>query len=57
MRLKGLDIPTTTIELEQKNLRFYVDNPRIYSLVRSQGRAPDQEEIQKHSKASLTCRN
>src|SRR5438094_512565 len=45
IRLKGKDIPTETSEIEQKKLRFYVDNPRIYSLVRSDGRTPDQDDI------------
>ena len=47
LRLKGQDIPTRTVFLDHKKLQFYVDNPRIYSLVRSQGRVPDQDEIQK----------
>src|ERR1700730_12427607 len=45
IRLKNKDIPTETREIEQKKLRFYVDNPRIYSLVRSDGRTPDQDDI------------
>lgn len=45
IRLKNKDIPTETREVEQKNLQFYVDNPRIYSLVRSDGRTPDQDDI------------
>jgi ParB-like nuclease domain len=47
LRLKGKDISTRTVLLDQKTLQFYTDNPRIYSLVRSQGRMPDQAEIQK----------
>jgi ParB-like nuclease domain len=45
IRLKGKDIPTETREIEQNKLQFYVDNPRIYSLVRSDGHTPDQDEI------------
>jgi hypothetical protein len=45
MRLKNQDIPTESREIEQKKLRFYVDNPRIYSLVRNDRRVPDQDEI------------
>jgi hypothetical protein len=41
IRLKSMDIPTETREIEQKKLQFYVDNPRIYSLVRSDGRTAD----------------
>lgn len=45
MTLRGHVIPTETRDIEQKTLRFYVDNPRIYSLVRSDDRTPDQDEI------------
>ena len=34
-----------TRDIEQGRLRFYADNPRIYSLVRGAGRVPDQDEI------------
>lgn len=43
--LRGRTIATQTYDIEQKNLRFYVDNPRIYSLVRFDDRRPDQDEI------------
>lgn len=45
LRLKGTDIPTNTLDLDQKKLIFYADNPRIYSLVRSAGNNPTQQEI------------
>ena len=45
LRIRGNDIPTETRDIEQSKLHFYPDNPRIYSLVRSNGHAPDQEEI------------
>ncbi|MGA8610695.1 MAG: ParB N-terminal domain-containing protein [Xanthobacteraceae bacterium] len=45
MRLKNQDVPTESREIEQKKLNFYVDNPRIYSLVRHDGHVPDQDEI------------
>lgn len=36
-------------ELNQKDLIFYVDNPRVYSALRNfDGDAPSQEEIEKH---------
>lgn len=36
-------------ELNQTELSFYVDNPRVYSVLRSfDGGAPSQEEIEKH---------
>ena len=43
--LRGQSIPTQTRDINQKDLRFFVDNPRIYSLVRSDDRTPDQDEI------------
>lgn len=46
-RIRGKDIPTETRVIDQSKLRFYVDNPRIYSLVRSNGHVPDQDEILK----------
>jgi hypothetical protein len=45
LRLKGKDIPTHTKELDQKSLLFFVDNPRIYSVVRATQKVPDQQEI------------
>ncbi len=51
MRLKNKDVPTAAREIEQKKLKFYVDNPRIYSLVRTDGRVPDQDEICKQLQA------
>lgn len=45
IRIRGMDVDTLTQELNQKTLRFYVDNPRIYSLVRAAGKVPDQNEI------------
>ncbi len=45
LRLKGADIATETKELDQKQLQIYVDNPRIYSLVRADDRTPEQDEI------------
>jgi hypothetical protein len=47
LRIRGQDIPTETREIDQSKLKFYVDNPRIYSLVRSNGHVPDQDEILK----------
>jgi hypothetical protein len=45
LRLRGVDVPTVTKDIKYKDLRFYVDNPRIYSFVRSDGNTPDQSEI------------
>jgi hypothetical protein len=45
IRIRGKDVPTETRDIEHSKLKFYVDNPRIYSLVRANGRVPDQDEI------------
>ena len=45
MRLHNTDIPTRTVEIPHAKLQFYVDNPRIYSIVRAMGAEPTQEEI------------
>jgi hypothetical protein len=47
IRLRGQDIPTVTKKLDHNKLKFYVDNPRIYSLIRTDGHNPDQDEIYK----------
>lgn len=38
-------IPTVTKNVDQFLLRFWVDNPRVYSLVHQAGQVPDQIEI------------
>lgn len=43
--LRGVEVPTLTCDVEQSKLRFYADNPRIYSLVRADGNEPGQDEI------------
>lgn len=45
LRLRGVDVPTVTKELNYQELKFYVDNPRIYSFVRMDGHTPDQAQI------------
>ena len=45
--IRGIEIPVQTAELQQADLRFYVDNPRIYSVLRSDGEEPSQEEIER----------
>lgn len=42
----GTKVPTTTQMLPQQRLKFFVDNPRVYSVVRANGKQPTQEEIQ-----------
>jgi len=45
IRIRGKDISTTTKDIDQSKLRFFVDNPRIYSFVRADGKVPTQKEI------------
>ena len=40
-------IPAVTKVLRQEDLRFYVDNPRIYSIIHADGQPPNQEDIQR----------
>jgi hypothetical protein len=42
----GVKVPTTTQMLPQQKLKFFADNPRVYSVVRANGKQPTQEEIQ-----------
>lgn len=42
----GQKVPTTTQLLKQSALKFYADNPRVYSVVRANGKVPTQDEIQ-----------
>ena len=44
--IRGHQIQTKTFEIEHENLRFFQDNPRIYTLVHADGQDPTQEEIQ-----------
>lgn len=45
--IRGKEVPVRTEYLEQDQLRFYPDNPRVYSVVRGNGEVPTQEQIQK----------
>ena len=45
MRIRGADVPVKTLMIEQRGLKFFAENPRIYSLVRAGGQEPSQEEI------------
>jgi hypothetical protein len=47
MMIRGEDVPVVTKMMEQDTLRFYVDNPRVYSVLRSGGKSrPSQEDIE-----------
>ena len=45
MRLRGTEVPTLTREVAVKDLNFYPENPRIYSIVYSDGQKPSQSDI------------
>lgn len=45
IRLRGMEVPTVTREIPVKELNFYPENPRIYSIVHSDGQTPTQQEI------------
>lgn len=42
----GVKVSTTTQMLPQQKLKFFADNPRVYSVVRANGKQPTQDEIQ-----------
>lgn len=46
LTLRGKDIPVRGGFLPHHELSFYLENPRLYSLVRSDGYVPTQDEIQ-----------
>src|SRR5581483_7132061 len=43
--IRGTEIPVHTEMLEQFKLRFYPENPRVYSVLREDGKLPTQEDI------------
>ena len=45
--IRGVEIPVRTVLLPQADLRFFVDNPRVYSILRFGGEEPDQDSIQR----------
>lgn len=42
----GTTVPVTTELLDHRKLKYFVDNPRVYSIVRANGNEPTQQEIQ-----------
>lgn len=45
--IRNIEVPVLTTTLRQDTLRFFADNPRVYSVLRKDGDAePSQEEIQ-----------
>jgi hypothetical protein len=47
LKIRGKDIPIKIGEMLVADLKFFVENPRIYSVVWSEGDVPDQDEIYK----------
>ena len=45
--IKGEEIPVINTKLEVVKLKFFADNPRVYTVVHAGGKAPTQEEIEK----------
>lgn len=46
LTILGVKVPVTAQLLPQQKLKFFPDNPRVYSVVRANGKQPTQEEIQ-----------
>lgn len=45
--LRGNKIPVKVGMVNQESLRFFPENPRVYSIVRADDKQPEQEEIQR----------
>src|SRR6266446_2676549 len=45
LTVRKQEIPVTTKYLLQSSLKFFPENPRIYSLVRTDGKEPSQPQI------------
>lgn len=46
LTLRKRKIPVELVELPQDQLRFYLENPRLYTLVRGEGKDPTQEDVE-----------
>lgn len=46
IKIKGVEYPIFETELDQRTLKFYKDNPRIYSVINTEGFDPSQQEIE-----------
>src|SRR5581483_8963801 len=44
--IRGHEIPVQNKLIDQASLKFFVDNPRVYSVLRAGGNDPSQKEIQ-----------
>ena len=47
LMIRGKKIPVKIGMMKQESLRFYPENPRVYSVVRADDKEPEQEEIQR----------
>ena len=47
IRIRNKEIPVEIRMIPVADLSFYIDNPRVYSALRTDGLVPDQEEIQR----------
>lgn len=47
LTIRGQEVPTQVVDMRQTELRYFVENPRVYSLLHGDGRAPTQEEIER----------
>jgi hypothetical protein len=45
--VRGVEIAVETTTLPQDSLRFFVDNPRVYSILRVGGEEPSQSDIER----------
>lgn len=47
LTIRGTQVPIVHADVGQERLQFYTDNPRIYSMVRRDGKVPAQADIQR----------
>lgn len=45
--IRGVEVLVQTTSLPQADLRFFVENPRVYSILRSDGEEPSQADIER----------
>ena len=45
--IRGVEVPVQTTALPPADLRFFVDNPRVYSILRPDGTEPSQSDIER----------
>ncbi|MER9602765.1 hypothetical protein [Mesorhizobium sp. M0243] len=45
--IRGIEVPVQSTTLPQIELRFFVDNPRVYSILRADGEEPSQATIER----------